>query len=211
MFNKIGLISLVTTFALHGMATAATFSYVGYVDAPRSIGGDKERTTFSGTVELEVPPPFTGQRTDGAPDEFSDTPIGPITYTESNVIDSTFNLYDDSSDLILTSFILSGEQDGYFRGEDDFQWLFADRDNPVPGYRSLDDYFDGFTLPLVRVLFGIGDDFEFRDLSDTPSYAQGSVTFTPVAEVPLPAAAWFFLTALLGAGWWRRRVHVAGS
>lgn len=78
---------------------------------------------------------------------------------------------------------------------------------PISGSDLFDALIDGTSADTAGF-------FRPRDANgaEIASNFNGSMNFalaTDVAPVPLPAAAWFFLTALLGAGWFRRRQNTS--
>lgn len=209
MLKKLVLICLSSGLLAWGSSAAATFTFEGSVQAQTSVASeDTTEFTFSGTAEIDPPAPggffFTLDAVFTSFGPYSVGTINPTIFDASNI--SALVLISDSNGdgLFQTRFDIGGDPGtlpANFNGNNDFRWSFENRTGGSAIEIPLSSQ---FTLPLDYRAIQDGGVFGAVDSSESP-FVVGSVTFTEVAPVPLPAAAWFFLTALAGAGWFRRR------
>lgn len=122
--------------------------------------------------------------------------FGSITYEDTLVAD-VGNTFIGPVELTLNFGPLS------YTHLDDIDWGLADFpdaeffDGELIGIGFLTDQVDAMLEPIWE-LDVFGNDFGFYDFDTGAMIADGNLDFTPTAPVPVPAAAWLFLSGLVG-------------
>lgn len=214
MLKKSALLAACMFVIGAAQANAAVINYSGSVfvnefdvsgDFPESLVPSTLEFSFEGTFELTD----LGNGDFLAPTS-RPSDLGPLTLSYSNE-QVTYTASNTSARLLVGQ-----EASGYFAsfllvGGDEPFISFGTNNFGISAFeRSSGDFFDAITgTGLTIDVTGAGVTDQSVGIGSASVFAgapsPGSVTFTEVAPVPVPPAALLFGTALLGAGYWRRR------